>query len=677
MRNSLPDAIDLLTVSVEAGWVSTPPWTGSPGTPRVRCPQEFARLLQEMQIGVGRTDAMRAMAERTSLADLKSFCLAMVQADSLGIPIGRVLRIQSREMRTKRRQRAEEKAQQVPVRMMIPLVLFILPVSSSSSSARPGSRSPTRSATSEPTPDRYGVAQARRGRLAVHSWRVTTAVRVFALALAAGQVARAGTRGGTTSHGTRVVIAAVHRCSSGTPRAHGTPGPPSAEDAAGRGADRRERRPLQPGLCLPGRPARRRRCAPRLVTTVNARSSGLTTRELAVGPARQDHARPRRGRRPPGSHRARCRAARQLAVAVHAHPGRPPGAVRGGDQLMAQLHGLASAADVGLDSAQRPPTSRPRCAHGDRAPDDGLRLQSTDVAPSHSSYGDDVRGRRGFGRTPSSAARSATVVGARGGQRARLPGARRRRAAGPTSSTRGRAEVADEYALRLDTAVLFDDVRRWPRRRSATGSPARCTTASRRRSSPSATSSTRSSRSPTTPETRRAGRLAARGDQPRGRPSCASPSSTCVTSRRAPPLRRPRRVRPRGEPRHRPACPPAARRVRARRCPSRTETELLRVAQEAIGNVRRHAQLRTSGSPSSPTARACGSRSRTTGSATPSPRSATGDCRPWVNGPTHDRRRPDHDPPSRRRHRRLPPAPARPASSEGNRSHEHHSPAGR
>ena len=80
-----------------------------------------------MNIGVGRTDAMRAMAERTSLDDLKSFCLAMVQADSLGIPIGRVLRIQSGEMRTKRRQRAEEKAQQVPVRMMIPLVLFILP----------------------------------------------------------------------------------------------------------------------------------------------------------------------------------------------------------------------------------------------------------------------------------------------------------------------------------------------------------------------------------------------------------------------------------------------------------------------------------------------------------------------------------------------------------------------
>ena len=70
---------------------------------------------------------MRAMAERSSLDDLRSFCTSMVQADSLGIPIGRVLRIQSQEMRTKRRQRAEEKAQQVPVKIMIPLVLFILP----------------------------------------------------------------------------------------------------------------------------------------------------------------------------------------------------------------------------------------------------------------------------------------------------------------------------------------------------------------------------------------------------------------------------------------------------------------------------------------------------------------------------------------------------------------------
>ncbi|MDT0183743.1 type II secretion system F family protein [Microbacterium sp. ARD31] len=127
MRNALPDALDLLTVSVEAGLGFDAAVDRVARNTDGPLANEFARLLQEMNIGVGRTDAMRAMAERTSLDDLKSFCLAMVQADSLGIPIGRVLRIQSGEMRTKRRQRAEEKAQQVPVRMMIPLVLFILP----------------------------------------------------------------------------------------------------------------------------------------------------------------------------------------------------------------------------------------------------------------------------------------------------------------------------------------------------------------------------------------------------------------------------------------------------------------------------------------------------------------------------------------------------------------------
>jgi tight adherence protein C len=127
MRNALPDAMDLLTISVEAGLGFDAAVSRVAKNGDGPLNQEFARLLQEMQIGMGRVEAMRAMAERTSLAELKSFCLAMVQADSLGIPIARVLRIQSQEMRTKRRQRAEEKAQQVPVRIMIPLVLFILP----------------------------------------------------------------------------------------------------------------------------------------------------------------------------------------------------------------------------------------------------------------------------------------------------------------------------------------------------------------------------------------------------------------------------------------------------------------------------------------------------------------------------------------------------------------------
>lgn len=127
MRNSLPDAIDLLTVSVEAGLGFDAAVSRVALNTTGPLSQEFARLLQEMQLGVGRINCMRAMAERSSIPDLKSFCLAMVQAESLGIPIGKVLRIQSSEMRVKRRQRAEEKAQQVPVKIMIPLMLFILP----------------------------------------------------------------------------------------------------------------------------------------------------------------------------------------------------------------------------------------------------------------------------------------------------------------------------------------------------------------------------------------------------------------------------------------------------------------------------------------------------------------------------------------------------------------------
>jgi tight adherence protein C len=88
---------------------------------------EFARVLQEMQIGLGRSHAMRAMGERSNLADLRTFTSAMVQADAFGIPVGQVLRVQSAEMRVKRRQAAEEAAQKIPVKIMIPLVLFILP----------------------------------------------------------------------------------------------------------------------------------------------------------------------------------------------------------------------------------------------------------------------------------------------------------------------------------------------------------------------------------------------------------------------------------------------------------------------------------------------------------------------------------------------------------------------
>jgi tight adherence protein C len=80
-----------------------------------------------MQIGLARADSFRALAERTDVADLRSFVTAMIQADIFGIPIANVLRVQSREMRVKRMQRAEEKAQKVPVKILFPLIFCILP----------------------------------------------------------------------------------------------------------------------------------------------------------------------------------------------------------------------------------------------------------------------------------------------------------------------------------------------------------------------------------------------------------------------------------------------------------------------------------------------------------------------------------------------------------------------
>jgi tight adherence protein C len=127
MRRALPDALDMLTISVEAGLGFDAAVLKVARNTTGPLAQELSRLLQEMQLGVGRMDAMRAMGERSTIKELRSFCQAMVQADQLGVPIGRVLRIQSKEMRVQRRQVAEEKAQKVPVKIMIPLVLFILP----------------------------------------------------------------------------------------------------------------------------------------------------------------------------------------------------------------------------------------------------------------------------------------------------------------------------------------------------------------------------------------------------------------------------------------------------------------------------------------------------------------------------------------------------------------------
>ncbi len=127
MQRALPDALDLLSISVEAGLGFDAALSQVARNTTGPLAQELARVLQEMQIGLGRSAALRALGERNALADLRSFTSAMVQADAFGIPVGQVLRVQSGEIRLKRRQRAEEQAQKVPVKIMIPLVLFILP----------------------------------------------------------------------------------------------------------------------------------------------------------------------------------------------------------------------------------------------------------------------------------------------------------------------------------------------------------------------------------------------------------------------------------------------------------------------------------------------------------------------------------------------------------------------
>jgi tight adherence protein C len=127
IQRELPDALDLLVISVESGLGFDAALSQVARNTEGPLAAEFFRVLQEMQLGTGRVDAMRALAERTDVTDLKGFVTSMVQADAFGIPIANVLRIQAREMRVRRSQRAEETAQKVPVKILFPLVFCILP----------------------------------------------------------------------------------------------------------------------------------------------------------------------------------------------------------------------------------------------------------------------------------------------------------------------------------------------------------------------------------------------------------------------------------------------------------------------------------------------------------------------------------------------------------------------
>jgi tight adherence protein C len=127
MERELPDVLDLMTISVEAG-------LGLEAAMQSVCDdfdsplsEELARTLQEMNLGLSRQQALENLRARTDVEDLNTFILVLTQADILGMPIGRVLRTQADQMRERRRARAREKAAKLPVKILFPLMVFILP----------------------------------------------------------------------------------------------------------------------------------------------------------------------------------------------------------------------------------------------------------------------------------------------------------------------------------------------------------------------------------------------------------------------------------------------------------------------------------------------------------------------------------------------------------------------
>jgi tight adherence protein C len=127
IRKAMPDALDLLTICVEAGLGFDAAMSIVAEKWETELSMAFARVIREIQLGKVRRDALKDMSDRLGLPEMTSFVAAIIQSEQLGVSMARVLRIQSDQMRVKRRQYAEEEAHKAPVKMLIPMALLIFP----------------------------------------------------------------------------------------------------------------------------------------------------------------------------------------------------------------------------------------------------------------------------------------------------------------------------------------------------------------------------------------------------------------------------------------------------------------------------------------------------------------------------------------------------------------------